>query len=126
MTDVKFYRCSHCGNIITKLTNSGVPVVCCGESMTLLEANTNDAAATEKHVPVVETTNGLVTANVGAVDHPMAPDHFIEWIYLVTTRGEELVRLQAGEAPRADFTLTGGAEIVAVYAYCNLHGLWKA
>lgn len=123
---VKFYRCAHCGNVITKLTDSGVPVVCCGESMGELIANTNDVAATEKHVPVVEVANELITVKVGEVDHPMEPDHFIEWIYLETTRGEELVRLQAGEAPRADFTLTGGAEIVAVYAYCNLHGLWRA
>ena len=94
--------------------------------MTLIEANADDSGAIEKHVPVIEVANELVTVKVGAVDHPMAPDHFIEWIYLVTTRGEELVRLQAGQAPRADFILIGGAEIIAVYAYCNLHGLWKA
>lgn len=122
----EFYRCRHCGNIIIKLTDSGVPVHCCGEEMSKLEANTNDAAATEKHVPVAEVENNLVTVNVGSVDHPMEPEHHIEWIYLETTRGDEFVRLKPGEAPRADFTLTGGAGVVAVYEYCNLHGLWRA
>lgn len=126
MSEVKFYRCNHCGNIVIKLVDSGVPVVCCGEEMTELVPNTNDTAATEKHLPKIELNGDLITVNVGEVDHPMTPEHYIEWIYLVTTKGEELVRLEPSDYPRAEFRLTGGAEIVATYAYCNLHGLWKA
>ena len=49
---VKFYRCRHCGNVIEKVVDSKVPVVCCGEKMEELVANTVDASV-EKHVPVV-------------------------------------------------------------------------
>ena len=29
----KFYICKHCGNIIAKVKDTGVPVICCGEPM---------------------------------------------------------------------------------------------
>lgn len=121
-----FYRCRHCGNIIIKLTDSGVPVRCCGEDMGKLEAHVDDQAATEKHVPIVEVSDQLATVKVGSVDHPMDPDHYIEWIYLETTKESELIWLKPGEAPRADFATTSGAEVVVAYVYCNLHGLWQS
>ena len=31
---MKFYVCEHCGNIITFVKSSGVPVMCCGQKMT--------------------------------------------------------------------------------------------
>ena len=34
----KFYICKHCGNIIEKVEDKGVPVVCCGEVMQELQA----------------------------------------------------------------------------------------
>ena len=121
----KFYICEHCGNIITKLRDSGVPVVCCGEPMKELKAGTTDAAL-EKHVPVWKQEGGIVSVVVGSVEHPMLPEHFIEFIVLKTKDGVHFKKLEPGEAPKAEFAIKEGDEVEAVYEYCNLHGLWKA
>ena len=115
----------HCGNVITKLTDKGVPVMCCGEAMTELIPGTSDGAA-EKHVPVytVDGDKGAVT--IGAVEHPMVDVHYIEWIALQTTSGIQFRYLKPGDAPKAEFVMADGEEFEAVYAYCNLHGLWNA
>lgn len=120
--DVKFFRCQHCGNIITFMKESGVPVICCGEPMKKLEANSVDAA-TEKHVPVVEKNDGKIKVMVGSVLHPMQPEHYIEWIALVSDDKVEFRYLQPGDEPTAEFCETSSGTI---YAYCNLHGLWKS
>lgn len=122
---MKFYVCEHCGNIITMVKNTGVPVMCCGQKMTELVPGTVDAAQ-EKHVPVAETVGSLVTVKVGSVEHPMLPEHFIQWIALETNQGSQIKYLQPGQAPKASFALAEGEEVKAVYEYCNLHGLWKA
>lgn len=121
---MKFYQCKHCGNVVMKLTDSGVPVVCCGEPMELLEPGVVDAAV-EKHVPVVTAENHLVTVKVGEVTHPMLEAHFIMWIALETEGGVQIHHLKPGDAPEAKFALAEGQKAVAAYAYCNLHGLWK-
>ena len=121
---MKFYVCKHCGNIIAYAEESGVPVVCCGEKMSELVPNTTDAAM-EKHVPVITTTANLVTVSIGAVEHPMTDAHFIKWIALQTKEGNQRKTLKPGEKPSACFALCEGDEVVAAYAYCNLHGLWK-
>ena len=123
--DLKFYICEHCGNIITLLRSSGAPVSCCGDPMKELVANTTDAAQ-EKHVPVISTDGNKVVVKVGSTAHPMLPEHFIEWIYLETKQGGHRRALAAGDAPEAVFLLADGDQAVAAYAYCNLHGLWKA
>lgn len=122
---MKFYRCEHCGNIVTFLHSAGVPVMCCGQKMTELVPGTVDASL-EKHVPVVEINGTNVYARVGAAEHPMLPEHFIQWIALETTQGSQIKYLKPGEAPEARFVLAEGEAVVAVYEYCNLHGLWKA
>lgn len=124
MTKQKFYLCKHCGNLAGMIHASGVTPVCCGDPMTLLEANTVDASA-EKHVPVIMVEEGFVKVNVGAADHPMIEEHFIQWIYLQTKNGGQRKVLSPGEAPAAVFALKDD-EPVTVFAYCNLHGLWKA
>ena len=68
--DMKFFKCSHCGNIVAAVYESGAKVVCCGEEMKEMVANTTDAA-TEKHVPVVKVDGNLVTVSVGSTTHPM-------------------------------------------------------
>ncbi len=120
---MKFYRCEHCGNIITKLKDSGVPVVCCGEPMKELVPCSTDAA-TEKHVPTVTVDGNKVTVVVGEVEHPMLPEHFIQWICLETDKGCMMKKLEAGAKPCAEFILADGEKAVAAYEYCNLHGLW--
>jgi len=118
----KFYICRHCGNLIEKIHDAGVPVICCGEKMQELVPNTVEASG-EKHLPVVSVENGVVKVNVGAVDHPMIPEHFIEWVYVQTEKGSQRKALKPGEDPNVSFVL-GDDKAVAVYAYCNLHGLW--
>ena len=122
---MKFFRCEHCGNIIDFVKASGVPVVCCGEKMKELVPNTSDGAH-EKHVPVVKVEGNKVAVRVGSVDHPMLPEHFIEWIVLETSCGVYRRPLKPGDAPAAEFYLSEGETVKETYAYCNLHGLWKA
>lgn len=120
----KFYRCEHCGNIIAYLKNSGVPVICCGEKMKEIIPGTVDASK-EKHVPVVTVAGNKVTVTVGSVPHPMTEEHYIQWIFLQTKEGNQRKILAPGKAPMAEFLLNEGDEVLAVYEYCNLHGLWK-
>lgn len=120
----KFFICKHCGNLVGMIFASGAPMTCCGEKMTELVANTTDAA-TEKHVPVVTVEGNTVTAVIGSVEHPMLPEHYIQWIYLQTTKGGYRRALEPGQKPHAVFTLQDDEKAVAVYEYCNLHGLWK-
>ena len=123
MSKVKFYICEHCGNIITKIHDKKVPVVCCGQKMTELVPNTVEASG-EKHIPVAEVLEGAVKVNVGSVDHPMVSEHYIEWVYLETENGGQYQYLTPESAPTVTFAL-GKEKPIAVYAYCNLHGLWK-
>ncbi len=122
---MKFYVCKHCGNIIAYVKNKGVPVMCCGEKMTELVPGSVDAAS-EKHVPVISVEGNKVTVTVGEVAHPMAEEHFIEWIALETAEGNQRKELKPGQKPEAVFMMTESDKVVAAYAYCNLHGLWKA
>ena len=123
--EFKLYRCAHCGNVILKVVDKGVPVMCCGQKMTELVPGTVDAAQ-EKHVPVVEQNGSSVLGKVGAVAHPMLPEHYIEWISLQTAQGYQRKMLNPGDAPKAEFALCDGDEVKAVYAYCNIHGLWRS
>ena len=122
---MKFYICRHCGNIIVKVTDKGVPVICCGEKMEELVAGTVEASA-EKHIPDVTVNGNTVEVKVGSVLHPMLPEHFIQWIWLETEKGFQCAKLQPGQEPAATFVLADGDKAVAAYEYCNLHGLWKA
>ena len=121
----KYFICEHCGNIVTMVQDKGVPVFCCGQKMTPLVPGTVEAAH-EKHIPVYTVEGNTVHVKVGRVDHPMLEEHFITWISLQTRQGSQIKYLKPGEAPAADFALTEGDAVEAVYAYCNLHGLWKA
>ena len=123
--EIKFYICQHCGNIIGMVHDSGARVVCCGDQMTPLVPNTTDAAH-EKHVPVITVDGKKVHVAVGSVAHPMAEAHHIAWIYIQTEKGGQRRCLAPGEEPKAVFALTEGDKPVTAYAYCNLHGLWKA
>lgn len=120
---LKFFVCKHCGNIIEKLHDAGVPVVCCGEPMVELTANTTDAAQ-EKHVPSVKFMVDSIYVQIGSTPHPMLDEHHIEWVILETEWGTQRRNLKPGDAPVAEFGLIRGDKPVAVYEYCNIHGLW--
>lgn len=124
MSNVKFYICEHCGNLVEVINDSKVPMVCCGQKMKRLEAGVVEASH-EKHIPVVSIDAGNVKIEVGSVIHPMAEEHSILWIYLETDKGGYRKNLKPGEPPVAIFSLNDEKPIAA-YAYCNLHGLWKA
>ena len=123
--EMKFYRCKHCGQIVAVVKATGVPIICCGSPMEEIVPGTTDAAV-EKHVPVYEVANGKVTVTVGSVEHPMTEEHYIEWIALKTKGGNQRKALKPGDAPKTEFAILEGDEVEAVYAYCNLHSLWKA
>ena len=121
---MKFFVCKHCGNFVAMIHDAGVPMVCCGENMTEVVANSVDAAQ-EKHVPVVDCAPGnKLIVKVGSVAHPMTEAHSIEWIYVETEKGGQRRILAPGEKPEATFVIDEDNQAVAVYAYCNLHGLW--
>lgn len=124
----KFYRCEHCGNIIAYVKPSGVSVICCGEKMKELIPGTVDASL-EKHVPVItvdSNNKNSIKVSVGAVAHPMGDDHYIEWISLQTREGNQRKELKPGMEPSVEFMICDSDEVVAAFAYCNLHGLWKS
>ena len=122
---MKFYRCSHCGQIIAIVKETGVPVVCCGEPMVEVIPGTTDASL-EKHVPVFTVEGNKVQVSVGSAPHPMLPEHYIEWVAIQTKFGNQRKQLSPGDEPKACFSICDGDEVEAVYAYCNLHSLWKA
>ena len=124
MCGITFFVCKHCGNLVGMIHSSGAPMTCCGDHMTELVPGSVDASH-EKHVPVVEVKGNTVTVNVGAVAHPMTEEHYIQWVYLHSENGGQRRCLAPGEAPKAVFELVEGDKPVTVYAYCNLHGLWK-
>ena len=124
MKELKFYVCSHCGNLVEMVHSSGVPMICCGEAMKELVPNTVDAAG-EKHKPVVTVEGSTVTVVVGSVAHPMTDAHLIQWVVLETEQGVQRKELAANAEPKAVFTVAEGDKVVAAYAYCNLHDLWK-
>ena len=117
--------CKHCGNIVAMVKSSGVPIMCCGEKMSEIVPGTMDASK-EKHVPVYTIEGNTVNVAVGSVLHPMQPEHYIEWVSLQTRSGNQRKQLEPNDEPKVSFAITDGDEVVAVYAYCNLHGLWKA
>ena len=118
---MNFYKCSECQSIAMELV-AGSP----GHEKKFQElaANTADASG-EKHVPVITNKGGKVQVKVGELEHPMLPEHYIMWIFLETEQGGHLRLLSPGDKPEAEFTLDDGDKAVAVYEYCNLHGLWK-
>ena len=116
------YKCGLCGNIVEVMHKGGGNLVCCGQEMALLAENTVDASK-EKHIPVLERNGDKITVKVGSVAHPMDPDHYIEWIELVSDSGIRVKFLKPGDKPEAVFCCA--TDNAYARAYCNKHGLWK-
>lgn len=121
---LKFFICRTCGNLVEMIEASGVPIVCCGKPMEELIPNTVEAA-TEKHIPVYEVNGNIVNVKVAEVEHPMTKEHYIKWIVLKTNKGVQRKELNYTAKPFANFTISKDEKVEEVYAYCNLHGLWK-
>ena len=119
--ELKLYVCRHCGNVIWKVVDKGVPVTCCGEKMEELVPGTTDAAR-EKHVPDIKREGDTVKITVGSVVHPMLEEHYISMIAAVSG-DTATVRFPK---PGDELTLTvESREPVTAYEICNLHGYWK-
>lgn len=118
------YKCEICGLIVEEITPGSHPS-CCGDDMTEMRPGESDGAG-EKHVPVYKLSENEVTVTVGEVEHPMLDAHYIEWIAVETNQGTHRKNLSPGEKPEKSFLLSKDESVTAVYAYCNLHGLWKA
>ncbi len=118
-----FLKCAHCGNVVEMLKDQGTKIMCCGQIMSPLIANTVDAAA-EKHIPAVSRNENVLTVTVGSVPHPMTDEHHIAFI--VVAQGDKTLRaaLSPTGSPTAVFLIDDGP--ATVYEYCNLHGLWAA
>ena len=121
---MKFYRCNKCGNFSAMVESSGAPMICCGEPMALLEAGTSDGAV-EKHVPAVSVNSSGIHAQIGEVMHPATEEHHITFVCLETNKGFNLKYIPALAEPVMDFAVADDETPLAVYEYCNLHGLWK-
>ena len=124
MAEATFYRCKKCGLVTAVVVEGTCTPQCCGEEMERLEAGSVDAA-TEKHVPVVTVDEKGMEVAVGEVAHPMTEEHLIEWIAVSGDDKLFIKYLKAGDEPKTRFC-KGAAGASTVYAYCNLHGLWKA
>lgn len=123
---IQFFNCSHCGNIITVISeDSSLPISCCGEDTQEVTAGASDAAY-EKHIPVYRINGQEVTVSVGEAEHPMTDGHYINWVCMETENGFQLKTLKPGMSPVVSFSLSKGDKIKAIYAFCNLHSLWKA
>ncbi len=123
MKTPKFLLCERCKNLVGVIDDAGVPIWCCNQEMKELIPNTTDAAG-EKHLPVVTVEGDTVKVSVGSVKHPMQTEHYIEWVYLLTEKSGHRKVLSPDDKPEVTFN-TSGDKPIAVYAYCNLHGLWK-
>ena len=124
MAEVVFYRCEKCGNLVAVVEKGTCVPTCCGQPMTKLEAGSVEAA-TEKHIPAVTRADGKIRVRVGEVDHPMLDAHFIGWVALADPTRTLIAYLKPGDEPAVEF-FDNGQDDVTVYAWCNLHGLWKA
>ena len=122
--EMKFYRCKHCGQIIAIVKKTEAKVMCCGDVMEEIIPGSMDASL-EKHVPQFRVDGDTVIVTVGSIDHPMIPEHYIEWVAIQTKDGNQRKALKPNTKPEVSFKISKGDEVLAVYAYCNLHGLWR-
>lgn len=121
---MKFFKCAKSEKIVEVIHEDQGQLICCGEPMQELVPNTTEAA-TEKHIPVVEQNGDTLTVRAGSTLHPMSPEHYIHWVAISTDKHTMRQNFTPDDQPEAVFHLNGET-LTAVYAYCNLHGLWRA
>lgn len=122
---MKFYKCPVCGQIVEKIKDKNIPIMCCGKVMEEVPANTVEAS-TEKHIPIINMEKNVASIEVGSIAHPMEEAHYIEFIYVVTNKGNYRYNLKPNDEAKITLVLSDNEKIMSAYAYCNLHGLWKA
>ncbi len=117
------YSCEVCDNVVVAVRGGQGQLVCCGQPMEHLEAQTADFT-TEKHVPVIEEISGGYRVTVGSTLHPMEEAHYIEWIELIADGRSCRKFLRPGDEPVATFEIS--ADQVTAREFCNVHGLWRS
>ena len=122
---LELYRCEKCGNLIEVVLEGAGELVCCGEPMELLEANTTDGDG-EKHVPVFIKKDEELEVRVGSQPHPMVPEHYIQFIECISNDEVYVKRkyLQPEEEPLLKLKCYDIGKMSAK-EYCNIHGLWE-
>ena len=121
---MRYFLCSHCGNIAELVRDGGVPMYCCSEKMRALDEDGMVGPA-EKHLPRVTVEDGVLRVSVAETAHPMSEEHYIGWVALTTDKGVQRKAFKPDDAPEATFALLDGEKPLEVYAFCNLHGLWR-
>lgn len=121
MKNIKIARCEQCHQVVVLNEKEEAPL-CCGKQMTILKVQDNEALE-DTHLPVINRKDGRLFAYTGAYDHPMEPDHYIEWMALQSEKDTRICYFHPGETPSVP--LKPGEGVIAVYSYCNQHGLWK-
>jgi superoxide reductase len=121
---MKIYRCNVCGNVVELVNDGGGTLVCCGEEMERIPSKDREEG-NEKHLPVIEVEDNIVTVKVGSVMHPMTEAHYINWIALVYNGKMKKIELNPSDEPKATFTIDEDFNTIEAYEYCNVHGLWK-
>ncbi|MEG2646080.1 MAG: desulfoferrodoxin family protein [Clostridia bacterium] len=114
-------KCRKCGAIVKVINDcdcNNCGIKCCNENMEVLVPNSVDASI-QKHIPVYEVIGDEILVKV---NHVMEKAHFIEWICLVDENNEYIIKLNADQKAEAKFKYIPGS---VIYAYCNIHGLWK-
>ncbi|MCP4650867.1 MAG: desulfoferrodoxin [PVC group bacterium] len=124
MTQLReIYRCEICGNVVEVISEGQPALVCCNQPMDRMLAKTEDTGS-EKHVPVIEESEGKTKIKVGSVAHPMEEKHYIKFIEVLTKEKVLRVELKPGQTPEA-FTCAKPEDIIEVREFCTIHGLWK-
>lgn len=127
MKEIEIFVCRICGNVVVRLNDGGTSMVCCGKKMERLQAISDafmDDKLLEKHLPVVNLVEDKVTVQVGSLPHVMVDSHFIEWVLLHVRTGFQMHYFKVEDFPYYEFLVNGEDTPIAVYAYCNIHGLW--
>jgi len=118
---LQIYKCEICGNIVEVLHVGGGKLVCCGQEMILLPEQTEEQGK-EKHVPVIEKIGEDTFVKVGAVPHPMLPEHYIEWADVI--RPDRVIRAFFKPGEEAKMKVCHAENILKVREHCTVHGLW--
>lgn len=118
------WKCEICGNIVEIVHNGADSLVCCGQPMKLMSEKTKDLGS-EKHVPILEKLEkNRFKIKIGKIEHPMTPEHYIEWIEVIADGKSAMEFLKPGEKPEKEFIINVSS--FTVRAYCNVHGLWSS
>ncbi len=126
MKEQEFYFLKDQNCIVNKIKMCNEkPPVESNDEIIKIESNSTDAS-TQKHIPIVKKEGNKITVTVGELSHPITEEHYIDWIYVQTEKGGQFKNLTPNDENTASFIITEDDKIVNVFAYCNLHGLWKA